>query len=96
MLFSRLKTSSLPTSYQLVIKGQTVERVYNPKARKVLGLKYYHDSHTGALLHLYKMLVRPLLKYVTCVWDPYLRKDINNNEKCKLLHLNLSEGVVAM
>ena len=23
------------------------------------------------------MLVRPLLEYATCVWDPYLRKDIN-------------------
>ena len=62
------------------------------KARKVLGLlyrKYYHDSHPDTLLHLYKMLVRPLLEYATCVWDPYLRKDINNIEKVQAFALKI-------
>ena len=62
------------------------------KARKVLGLlyrKYYHDSHPDTLLHLYKILVHPLLEYATCVWDPYLRKDINNIEKVQAFALKI-------
>ena len=62
------------------------------KARKVLGFlyrKYYHDSHTDTLLHLYKMLVCPLLEYATCVWDPYLRKNINNIEKVQAFALKI-------
>ena len=48
----------------------------------------YHNSHSDTL-HLYKMLVRPLLEYASCVWDPYLRKDINNIEKVQAFALKI-------
>jgi hypothetical protein len=62
------------------------------KARKVLGLlyrKYYLKSHTDTLLHLYKMLVRPLLEYASCVWEPHLRKYINSIEKVQAFALKI-------
>ena len=29
---------------------------------------------------LYKSIVRPLLEYATCIWSPYLKKDIRRLE----------------
>ena len=53
------------------------------KAWKILGLLYWrfsHDTEPYALLQLYLSLVRPHLKYGSQVWDPHLRKDINQLE----------------
>jgi hypothetical protein len=36
------------------------------------------------------MLVRPLLEYASCVWDPHLRKDTNKVEKVQAFALKIS------
>ena len=60
----------------------------------MLGLlycKYYRDSHTDTLLHLYKMLVATPSSgiYVTCVWGPYLEKEIKKIKKVQAFALKI-------
>ena len=53
------------------------------KARKKIGLVYrrfYKHAHPGTLRSLYVTLIRPHLEYAVPVWDPHLRKDIDNLE----------------
>ena len=50
------------------------------KARRLVGLLYrrfYRWSDRQSLLTLYTVYVRPRLEYCSCVWDPFLQKDVN-------------------
>ena len=59
------------------------QRNITSKARKEIGLVYrcfYKHAHPGTLRSLYVTLIRPHLEYAVPVWDPHLRKDIDNLE----------------
>ena len=50
------------------------------KARRLVGLlyrKFYSWSDRQSLLTLYTAYVRPHLEYCSCVWDPFLQKDVD-------------------
>ena len=71
-----------------MVHGQPTSQIFCNKAGKVLGLlycKYYHDSHTDTLLHLYKMLVHPLLEYTRLVSGIRISgRKSRTLKKCKL------------
>jgi len=48
------------------------------KAQRVLSLIYHSFDYMDRdmFLILFKSVVRPILKYATCVWSPSLKKDI--------------------
>ena len=52
------------------------------KAQRVLSLINHSFDYMerDMFLILYKSIVRPLLEYATCVWSPYLKKDIRKLE----------------
>ncbi len=63
------------------------------KAQRTVGLirRSFDYMDSDMFLVLYKSLVRPILEYSTCVWSPYLMKDIRRLERIqrratKLVH----------
>ena len=50
------------------------------KTRKLTGLFYrrFHHCHPQLMLRLYKALIRPHLEYASQVWDPHLKRDVDN------------------
>ena len=52
------------------------------KAQRVLGLihRSFEYLDKDMFLPLYKSLIRPTLEYGSCVWSPYLKKDIKRIE----------------
>ena len=61
---------------------QQIENVCN-KSNKVLGFlrRNLHSCPTHIKNQCYKALVRPILDYASCVWDPHLASDKENLEK---------------
>ena len=59
-----------------------VAKVSN-KANSIIGLikRTFTYMDVDMFLPLYKTLVRPHLEYANCVWNPFLRKDIDRLEK---------------
>ena len=79
------------------------------KARKQLGYIYRQfyksNANSATLRSLYIALVRPILEYGACIWDPYLQKDINAIESVqkfavklctKIWSLPYSEGLTLL
>ena len=58
-----------------------ISDIYN-KAQRVLSLINHSFDYMDQdmFLTIYKSIVRPLLEYATCVWSPYLKKDIRKLE----------------
>ncbi|VDI27072.1 Hypothetical predicted protein [Mytilus galloprovincialis] len=58
-----------------------ISDIYN-KAQRVLSLIHHSFDYMDQdmFLTIYKSIVRPLLEYATCVWSPYLKKDIRKLE----------------
>lgn len=52
------------------------------KAQRTVGLikRTFDYMDSDMFLVLYKSIVRPILEYSTCVWSPYLKKDIRRVE----------------
>ena len=62
------------------------------KARRLIGLLYrrfYKNTDTSTLLHLFKTFVRPHLEYCSTVWDPHLLGDIEALEKVQRFGLRM-------
>ncbi len=49
------------------------------KANSMVGLikTTFTSVNTSVLTTLYKTMVRPIMEYASCIWSPYLIKDIN-------------------
>ena len=56
------------------------------RAHRILTLLYktFLSREPDVLLRIYKSHVRPLLEYVSPVWSPYLRRDIDIIEKVQV------------
>ena len=49
------------------------------KANSMVGLikRTFTSVNTSVFTTLYKSMVRPIMEYASCIWSPYLIKDIN-------------------
>ena len=59
------------------------------KAMKSLGfIKHNFKFISRELLLIYKTYIRPHMEYCVQVWSPYLMRDIDILEKCKIVKLH--------
>lgn len=65
------------------------------KAQRILGLIFrsFETLDEEMFIILYKSLVRPCLEYGTCVWSPYLKKDILRIERVQRRATKLVKGI---
>ena len=52
------------------------------KAHRVTGMiwRSFEFMNKDMFLNLYKSIIRPIVEYGSCVWSPYLKKDIKRLE----------------
>ncbi len=65
------------------------------KAQRTVGLirRSFDYMDSDMFLTLYKSLVRPILEYSTCVWSPYLKKDIRRVESIQRRSTKLVQNI---